>query len=204
MSGFFVISRRQLMQVVPGLSQLGFKILLDILLSGERNVRVVELPYHFRNREAGTSKLDGMVVVQYIQLLLDKKIGRFCSPRLVFFGAVGGFGLLVHLAILSSMINLAGLPFPLSQTIAVASTISVNFLLNNELTYHDRRLRGWKLLTGLGSFYGICSLGAIANVGAGSFVFANHHSWWVAGIAGAIVGSAWNYMASRWLTWRTV
>jgi dolichol-phosphate mannosyltransferase len=203
MSGFFAIRRESLLKAVPKLSQLGFKILLDILLSSDSTIRVAELPYKFRNRVAGESKLDGMVIVQYIQLLLDKKIGRFCSPRLVFFGAVGAFGLLVHLAILSAMINLAGLAFPVSQTIAVTFTICVNFLLNNELTYHDRRLRGRKLLLGLVTFYGICSLGAIANVGAGSFAFANHYSWWVSGIAGAVVGSAWNYMASRMLTWRT-
>lgn len=203
MSGFFVIRRENLLQVVPKLSQLGFKLLLDILLSSDKDTRVAEVPYQFRNRTAGASKLDGMVVVQYIQLLLDKKIGRFCSPRLVFFGAVGGFGLLVHLSILSIMMKLAGLSFEASQTIAVAVTICVNFILNNELTYHDRRLRGRRFLTGLISFYGICSLGAIANVGAGSLAFANHYSWWLAGIAGAVVGSAWNFLASRMLTWRT-
>lgn len=203
MSGFFVIRRESLLRAVPGLSQLGFKILLDILLSGDRDVRVVERPYQFRNRVAGESKLDGMVIIHYVQLLLDKKIGRFVSPRLVFFGAIGSFGLLVHLTILSAMMHLAGLTFAVSQMIAVTCTICVNFLLNNELTYHDRRLRGARLLRGLLTFYGICSLGAIANVGAGSLAFSSHYSWWLAGIAGAIVGSAWNYMASRMFTWRT-
>jgi dolichol-phosphate mannosyltransferase len=44
-------------------------------------------------------------------------------------------------------------------------------------------------------------LGAVANVGIGSLVYEQFHGWWIAGIAGAIVGSVWNYVASGWLTW---
>jgi dolichol-phosphate mannosyltransferase len=76
-----------------------------------------------------------------------------------------------------------------------------NFLLNNVLTYGDRRLRGVSLLTGLVSFYLICSLGALANVGIASFVFRQHYAWWLAGIAGVIVGTVWNYAMSNVFTW---
>jgi dolichol-phosphate mannosyltransferase len=64
-------------------------------------------------------------------------------------------------------------------------------------------LRGLAWIGGLLSFYLVCSLGAVANVGIGSLVYEQFHGWWVAGIAGAIVGSVWNYVASGWLTWTT-
>ena len=42
---------------------------------------------------------------------------------------------------------------------------------------------------GLATFYLVCSLGAVANVGIGSLVYARVAEWWLAGIAGAVVGS---------------
>jgi dolichol-phosphate mannosyltransferase len=77
-----------------------------------------------------------------------------------------------------------------------------NFFLNNLFTYRDQRLRGVKLLTGLLSFYLICAVGAVGNIGIASYVFAADHVWWLAGIAGAVVGSVWNYAVSSVFTWR--
>lgn len=48
----------------------------------------------------------------------------------------------------------------------------------------------------------ISSVGAVANVSAGSFVFSIDDIRWRAGIAGAVISSACNYAASPYLTWR--
>jgi dolichol-phosphate mannosyltransferase len=77
-----------------------------------------------------------------------------------------------------------------------------NFLINNAFTYRDRRLRGRRLLTGLATFVAVCSVGAIANVRFALAAFEQDYSWWVSGIAGAIVGAVWNYTMSSLLTWR--
>ena len=66
----------------------------------------------------------------------------------------------------------------------------------------DMQKRGWKLLRGLLSFYLICSVGAVGNVGIAAYVFAGNQVWWLAGIAGAVVGSVWNYAVSSVFTWR--
>ena len=55
---------------------------------------------------------------------------------------------------------------------------------------------------GLASFYAVCGLGALANIGIGSVLFAEHHRWWVSGAAGALVGSLWNFAAATLVTWR--
>jgi dolichol-phosphate mannosyltransferase len=65
------------------LSSIGFKILVDLLASSPTPLRVRELPYVFRNRLAGESKLDNRVAWDYLMLLADKTIGRFISPRFV-------------------------------------------------------------------------------------------------------------------------
>jgi dolichol-phosphate mannosyltransferase len=42
----------------------------------------------------------------------------------------------------------------------------------------------------------------VANVGIAAYVFRTDQTWWVAGIAGVIVGSVWNYAVSSVFTWR--
>src|SRR5437762_690997 len=50
-SGFFMLHRELLDEVAPRLSGIGTKILIDILASAPRPLRVVELPYRFRARD---------------------------------------------------------------------------------------------------------------------------------------------------------
>jgi dolichol-phosphate mannosyltransferase len=96
----------------------------------------------------------------------------------------------------------AGVAFDGAQAAAVVTAIAFNFLVNNSVTFRDRTLRGRGLLAGLASFYAVCGLGALANVGTGAVLFADHQRWWVSGIAGAAVGSLWNFAAATLVTWR--
>ena len=59
-----------------------------------------ELPYSFRPREVGESKLDTRVAVDFALMLLDKLTGGLVPARFVMFGAVGALGIVVHLAVL--------------------------------------------------------------------------------------------------------
>lgn len=201
MSGFFAIRRDLVLELQPRLSAIGFKILLDLVASAPRPLRVAEIPYRFRPRNAGISKMGSAAASEYLLLLVDKTVGRFVPTRLLLFAAVGGLGLGVHLATLRLSL-LAGLEFRGAQALAVAIAIAFNFTLNNLLTYRDRQKRGVAFLRGLLSFYLVCGLGAIANVGIAYLAFYNHYRWWLAGAAGAVVGSFWNYIASSLVTWR--
>ncbi len=201
MSGFFAIRRELVIAALPKLSSMGFKILLDLLVSAPQPLKIVELPFTFRTRNAGTSKLDSTVAVDFALMLADKSIGRWIPARLLMFGLVGALGLLVHLGLLRIGLGF-GASFSTAMAIAVVGAISFNFVLNNTLTYRDRRLKGAAWVWGLISFYAVCGIGAIANVGVGSIAFNSHYSWWLAGVAGAAVGSVWNFAASSVLTWR--
>jgi len=204
MSGFFMITRDAFNGAVRKTSNTGYKVLLDLVASSERPLRVVELPYDFRSRVHGESKLDALVALEFLELLLDKSVGRFVPTRFVMFGAVGGLGIVVHLATLTPLFRLAHLSFTASQAIATVTAMTFNFFLNNWLTYRDKRLKGLgPLLGGLISFYAVCSVGAAANVGVSSVLFASHTRWWLAAIAGILMGVAWNYAASSIFTWRS-
>jgi dolichol-phosphate mannosyltransferase len=202
MSGFFLIRREAFDTAVRNLSGQGYKILLDIIASAKPPLKVAEVPYTFRNRTAGDSKLDSAVTWEYLMLIADKLIGRFIPIRFLMFMAVGGAGVVVHMAILATMFQATQLGFAASQAVAAIVAMTFNFFLNNFLTYRDKRRKGWGMLVGLLSFYAVCSIGAVANVGIAGYLFSEHYAWWLSGIAGILVGAVWNYAASSIYTWK--
>ena len=201
MSGFFMIRREKAEALAPKLSPQGFKILLDLVSSANGTLKIKELPFTFRERQHGESKLDTLVTLDYFGLLLAKYFGDIVSVRFLMFGLVGASGLFVHLAALRVFL-LSDLEFNLAQTAASFVAMTSNFFLNNQLTYRDRRLTGFKVLIGLLTFYAVCSVGVLANVGVANLIYADPSYWWFAGTAGAIMGAVWNYAASSALTWR--
>jgi dolichol-phosphate mannosyltransferase len=135
-------------------------------------------------------------------LLADKLIGHLIPVRFALFAFIGMIGLGVHLVILRSVLGLHGFTFTTAQAIATVVAMTSNFLLNNVFTYHDRRLSGLRMIRGLFIFYLICAIGAVGNVGIATYVFSADQVWWLAGIAGAMVSSVWNYAVSSVFTWR--
>lgn len=202
MSGFFVIRRDAAEAIVPQLSQQGFKVLLDLLVSAPTRMKVVEIPYQFRPRHRGQSKLDSAVAMEYLGLLVAKASRDKISARFLAFGLVGLSGLAVHLAVLNGVMSTTALPFDLAQLVSAVAAMTWNFTVNNSFTYRDRRLSGPDWLRGLLSFYAVCSIGAIANVGVASWVYGNEPSWWLAGAAGALMGAVFNYAVTASVTWR--
>jgi dolichol-phosphate mannosyltransferase len=200
MSGFFMVSRPAFEGAVRRLSGQGFKILLDLFASTPVAFRFAEIPYVFGQRQHGESKLDSFVVWEYLMLLVDKLVGRYVPARFVSFAAIGGVGVAVHFTTL--FLGLRFLEFSAAQALATVVAMTSNFALNNMLTYRDRRLSGRRFITGLLSFYAVCSLGAVANVGIASAAFAEHYTWWASGLAGVAVGVVWNYAVSSVLTWK--
>lgn len=200
MSGFFMMSRPAFERAVRRLSGQGFKILLDLFASTPIAYRFKEIPYVFRPRLHGESKLDSFVAWEYLMLLLDKLAGGYVPARFIAFAAIGGTGAVVHFAVLFLALHLVA--FPIAQALATFVAMTSNFALNNILTYRDRRLVGRRFVIGLLSFYAVCSLGAVANVGIASAAFAHHYTWWLSGLAGAAVGVVWNYAVSSVFTWR--
>ena len=202
MSGFFMMRREMFDEVAPHLSSQGFKVLLDIVASSKVPLKIADVPYRFRPRHLGQSKLDSLVVIDYLGLLLAKFSGDRITIRFVLFALVGASGLIVHLITLRGFLELSTLQFGGAQTAAAYVAMTWNFALNNQLTYRDRRLTGWSALKGLLSFYAICSVGAVANVGVASWVHSGNTDWWLAGTAGALMGAVFNYASSSVFTWR--
>jgi dolichol-phosphate mannosyltransferase len=204
MSGFFMMTHDAMMlSIRNNISGIGFKILLDLFASAPKPLEFKELPYEFRKRHAGESKLDTTVAWEYLLLLLDKLIGHVVPVRFVAFSLIGVIGIFVHLLVLIIVYRTMSMSFIVGQTTATIVAMTSNFLLNNFLTYYDMRLRGWQMLRGWVSFTLACSIGAIANIGVATYLFMTHTFWFPSALAGVLVGAVWNYAASSFYTWRT-
>jgi dolichol-phosphate mannosyltransferase len=203
MSGFFMLRRETLDGIAGELSPVGFKILLDIVLTAKSPLRVVEIPYEFGQRLHGQSKFDAAVGFEFVGLALAKLTGGVIDPRLISFMLVGTTGLAVHLAVLRLSLGTFTPNFSVAQSIATFAAMISNFLLNNQLTYHDRRLSGKRLILGFFGFCLIGAVGAVTNVGLASWLYSREPTWWLAGAAGAIMGAMWNYSMSSQFVWRT-
>ncbi len=201
MSGFFMMHRSVFEKSVDRLSGIGFKLLADLFASSPEPLRFKELPYRFRNRHAGESKLDSVTAWDYAMLLLDKLIGHIVPVRFVAFSIVGALGVAVHFAVLTPLMRIVGTKFILAQAIATFCAMTFNYALNNALTYRDSRLRGWRWLRGWVMFVLACSVGGFMNVTVATFVYGTYGTWILGALAGIVIGAVWNYVITKFVTW---
>ena len=203
MSGFFMLPREIVSRLAPRLSPDGFKILVDVILSAGGELKIVEVPYQFRRREAGESKLTPLVGIDFLGLVVHHATGGALPTRFVLFAMIGASGLVVHFTTLLIVLRwFGGLTFYSGQVVATIVAMASNFILNNEITYSSYRFRGLGLIEGFAAFALGCSVGAIANIDIASWLYTADETWWVAGLSGALLSVVWNYAVSTNLIWR--
>lgn len=201
MAGFFVFKKQAIASA--DLHPTGYKILLEILMEGKFQ-SIAEVPYTFKTRGSGQSKLNARQQIDYLKHIysLMQRTGELL--RFAKFCLVGGSGIGVNEGLLWLLREQAGLPLPIASAIAVEMSIISNFLFNNFFTFRDRRSSGAKStlnrllkfnlvsLAGLGINVGILSL--FTNVVGLHYLYSN--------LIGIAVAAIWNYTLSTWWTWR--
>jgi len=202
MSGFFLLRAPEDLALKLAEALVAHKILLDIFASSPRPLKFAEIPYGFRQRELGESKLDNAVLWEYALMVVQKLIGPRIPVRFIAFSLIGGSGILVHLSVLWLLNQLLGASFLIGQTVATLVAMTTNFFLNNILTYRYMRLHGRQLIWGWFSFVLACSIGAIANVGIATYLFEGDSGWVLSALAGILVGAVWNYAVTAVYTWK--
>jgi dolichol-phosphate mannosyltransferase len=203
MSGYFMIRREIVSRLAPRLSPDGFKILVDVILSAVGTFKVIEVPYRFRERTAGESKLTALVGLDFLGLVAHHISRGLLPVRFVLFALIGLIGLFVHILVLAGCrAFVGGWSFETAQIVATIVAMGSNFLLNNEITYRNQRYRGVGMVGGFVAFAVACGVGALANINVAAWLYSAHQTWWLSGISGALLSVVWNYAVSTSLIWR--
>lgn len=210
MSGYFMLRTEIVRGEAHRLSGVGFKILIDILATADAPLRVREFPLAFAARANGESKLDRTVVFEFLIGLYDKLLGQIIPTRFALFATIGAVGVLVHMAVLVAVLTVSGgtfkghliSAFEIGQTTAAIVAMTFNFVLNNALTYADKRLSGFtELVRGWAKFGLTCSVGLLANVGVAAMLVRFGFHEYPAAIGGIVIGSVWNFALSSRFVW---
>lgn len=209
LTGFFVVRRDVVRRALPDLSELGFKVMMDLIVSANPRPRVMEVPFKFRERQHGESKLDNRVMYEFFLFFIEKKISSVLPlpARFLSFAFINSIGILVHLAVLFPMLALFGGensdPFVSAQIVATFVAMAFNYTANNLVTYSDRRLKGAKFYAGFLIFVALCSVGILGNVGVASFLHQDYPtvSVLIPAVAGALITVVWNYVATSAFVW---
>ena len=208
-SGFFAV-RRSVVADSP-LKPRGYKILLEVLGKGiwEKDT---EIPFEFVDREIGSSKLKIKTIIEYAEQVVDIAIfswGHHKSAawqewkKIIKFGLVGLFGIIVNEGFLIILKEYAGFPIPVASLLAIELSIMCNFLLNDLWTFRDsskhKLTRWWQRLL---SFQVVSIGGAIINFSILNFMaYVMGVDYRVANIIGILVGFGWNFFVNRRVTW---
>ena len=177
-------------------------LVFDLLASAPDPIRVAELPYKFRDRLAGESKLDRRVVIEYLSLILNKATGGAIPTRAVMFALVGSTGFVVNvIAAMTLEASRAPLTFSEIQFLAAFVAMTSNFAINNAVTYFDRRKKGLAVLTAYVRFCLLCSAGLFVNVAVASFLNDRLGMPATSTVAGAAFGAVWNYVTTALAVW---
>jgi dolichol-phosphate mannosyltransferase len=180
-----------------------FKSTFGFLLCACGDRKTVEIPYVFRERLRGQSKLTPLVGLDFLGLVAHHASGGILPIRFVLFALIGAIGLIVHVAALLALRHWLGpADFNSAQLVATLVAMASNFILNNEITYRTYRYHGLSMIPGFAGFALGCSVGALANLDVASWLYTWNRTWWVAGLAGAILSVVWNYAVSTNLVWR--
>jgi len=166
MSGYFLVWRKDFVAVKEHLDGKGFKILLEILarLHGSR---VKEVPYTFRPRTHGESKLSSKVVLLYIQQLWRLcSTSRHFSVRLLKSAVVGGIGVFINLAVMALVLKLTKVRDWRASAIASLVANIHNYALINIQTHADRSHREFRRLEGYISYLLVTAAGLVLTTGS--------------------------------------
>jgi dolichol-phosphate mannosyltransferase len=201
MSGFFMLKR----PVVDGadLKPIGYKILLEILIEG-RFQRITEVPYIFRSRYGGESKLGTRQQVEYLKHIYRLMRRKGELRRFVKFCLVGASGVLVNMGLLWLLTELAGLFYLLSAAISIETSIISNFTLNDHFTFADRRLPGVKPFGNRLVKFNLVSLAGLGINMAILWLFTSVFGvyYLLSNLCGIAVATLWNYLVNLWWTWK--
>ena len=201
MAGFFAF-RRSTFEAGRAFNPVGYKIGLEFIVKCGCE-RVVEVPIHFEDRQLGKSKLtmrQQLLYVKHLRRLYTFKFGAW--SQLVQFLTVGGLGTVVNLVLLTAILRLGISPKPAVATAIVLSMV-FNFVLNRRFSFGESRKDSW--IRQFVGFMTACSVGALINYAITLLFMGESFELppQFAALVGIAAATAFNFVASRYLVFRS-
>lgn len=206
MSGYFALKRSAIQGVE--LNPLGYKILLEVIGRG-RVSGIAEVPYVFRERTEGASKVTRKVYIDYLRHLLRLRWATLPVKRFVMFCTVGFSGVLVDMSVLYLLSDPSTLAWGLTRSKLIGAELAIvnNFFWNDLWTFRDksagqsRAAERWRRFL---KFQIICLIGLTLNTGLLNFQFnVLDMNRYVANAVAICAVTAWNFWLNLKLNWRT-
>jgi dolichol-phosphate mannosyltransferase len=203
LSGFFVLRREVFDEIGAKLNPKGFKILLEIIYQSKTK-EIEEIPFTFRTRIHGESKLAASVGVNYLLSLFNLVFGTAFPIQFLQFCLVGMAGVFVNNFALMGFINLADMNKDLALIFSIFIAMGFNYLLNNYWTFKKQKTETLALLTrGLVLFVMICTIGAFINYSCA--IVLNEKlgmNLYLANTIGIGLAAMWNFRLSAQIVWK--
>ncbi len=201
LSGFFALKKEIIKE--SNLNPSGYKILLEILAKGNYK-KVAEVPFIFKERKTGKSKLNLREEINYLRHLYklsksEREISRFLK-----FCLVGLSGVLVNLGLLQLLTEIVGLFYLVSAVFSIESSILSNFTLNEIWTFRERRTSPIKDVLNRAIKFNIVGIGGLLINMAILFLLTESFGIYyliseMFGIGAAVL---WNFTINTWWTWK--
>jgi dolichol-phosphate mannosyltransferase len=205
MSGFFMIRRSSIQDRT--LSPLGYKILVEVLGRGKVGW-ISEVPYTFRERARGSSKLTNRIYLEYFQHLFRLRLYLLQVSSFFRFCVVGASGVVVDMSLLFLLSDpkMLGWGLTRSKILAAEAALVNNFIWNDAWTFGDiakhQNTFGQRVKRFL-KFNAICSLGILFNVVIINVEFNFFHmNRYLANLIAIGLVTLWNYKTSKEFSWR--
>jgi dolichol-phosphate mannosyltransferase len=205
MSGYFMVRRTAIGGAA--MNPLGYKILIEVL--GRGKIRWIgEVPYVFRERALGNSKVTWRLYVEYLRHLLRLRLSRLPIERFVRFAIVGSSGVAIDMSLLYVLSDphMLGWGLTRAKILAAQAAIVNNFVWNDVWTFGDiaRTQTGFRArLARFLKFQLICWSGVVINTLLLNLQFnffgVNRY---VANLVSIGVVTAWNFWLNLKLSWR--
>jgi dolichol-phosphate mannosyltransferase len=209
-SGFFAL-RREVVAGAP-LRPRGYKILMEVLGKGTWS-QAREIPFVFRDRKAGSSKLRPGTILDYARQVLDitrsalhRREGAAWEElgKIIRFAIVGCSGILVNMGLLWLLTGIAGVYYLVSSIVAIEVSIISNFLLNDHWTFGKGGGHRARPISSRFALFQLVSIGGAAINWLVLFLLTEFGGvyYLASNMAGILAAFIWNYLVNRHLTWK--
>ena len=206
-SGLFLVRKR----VVEGadLKPRGIKMLLEVLAKA-RYRKIVEVPYVFRGRTLGVSKVGPRQGVEYLKSLL--RMGRDSGElkAWILYALSGLVGAMVYIAALLVLTERAEWPLLVVILLSIQIALVVEFVADDLVSFAGRREGGVAtrhFRERIMHYEGGLLPGALLNALVTYLACRLGLDLWAAALLGVIVALPWNFLVAAprvWRVWRTM